>query len=165
MSIQSLLETMNKLQEAHEALLGLAQDKTQVLVHNDIDQLNTIVGKENKWVKMIAETNQQQVQLIGAYLISRGYNPNPKIMVSDLIKVIFKAEEKQALTEAQQSLVSTVLKLKERNEQNQKLIEQSLAFIDYSLDLVLGAPEDDAVYQNPLQQKSGNRSGIFDAKA
>ena len=78
--------------------LNLPRMKTPVLVSNDIDQLNMIVNRENKWVRAISEANQQRLQLVGTYLISRGYNPNPKITVSDLIKVIFKAEEKQALS-------------------------------------------------------------------
>lgn len=164
MSIQPLLETMDKLQEAHEALLELAKGKTEVLVSNDIDQLNMIVNRENKWVRAITEANQQRIQIIGSYLISRGYNPNPKITVSDLIKVIFKAEEKQALMEAQQKLLVTIEELKESNVINQQLIEQSLAFVNYSLDLVIGAPEDDMVYRNPNQVKSGNRLGMFDRR-
>lgn len=166
MSIQPLLETIDKLQEAHEALLELAKVKTPVLVSNDIDQLNMIVNRENKWVRSIAEANQQRLQLVGTYLITRGYNPNPKITVSDLIKVIFKAEEKQALSHAQQKLLATIKELKECNYINQQLIEQSLSFIDYSIDLVLGAPEDDVVYQNPnLQAYGTKRPGIFDTKA
>ncbi|MDQ0918575.1 flagellar protein FlgN [Paenibacillus sp. V4I5] len=166
MSIQPLLETMDKLQEAHEALLELAKGKTQVLVSNDIDQLNMIVNRENKWVRAIAEANQQRIQIIGSYLISRGYNPNPKITVNDLIKVIFNAQEKQALSQAQQLLLTTIKELKECNIINQQLIEQSLSFINYSIDLVLGAPEDDVVYQNPHQQANGpKRLGVFDTKA
>lgn len=163
-SIQALLESMEKLQEAHEALLELAKAKTPILVSNDIDQLNMIVNRENKWVRAIAEANQQRIQIIGSYLISRGYNPNPKITVGDLIKVIFKAEEKQALMEAQQKLVVTIEELKKENVINQQLIEQSLAFINYSLDLVIGPPEDDMVYRNPNRAKSGNRLGMFDRR-
>lgn len=166
MSIQPLLEIMNKLQEAHEALLELAQNKTPLLVSNDIDRLNMIVSKENKWLRLIAEANQQRVQCIGSYLISRGYNPNPNITISDLIKVIFKVEEKLALSQAQQKLVATIKLLKKENEINQQLIEQSLAFINYTIDLVLGAPEDDVVYQNPSHQTYGaKRAGLFDTKA
>nr|WP_275901704.1 flagellar protein FlgN [Paenibacillus sp. SYP-B3998] len=160
------METMGILLEAHEALLGLARDKTQVLVSNDINQLNMIVNRENKWIRIIAETDQQRLQLISAYLISRGYNPNPKITVSDLVKVIFKAEEKQALAQAQQKLLATIKELKASNNINQQLIEQSLSFINYSIDLVLGAPEDDVLYQHPHQQAYGTkRLGVFDTKA
>jgi flagellar biosynthesis/type III secretory pathway chaperone len=155
---------MDKLQEAHEALLELAKVKTPVLVSNDVDQLNMIVNKENKWVRAIAEMNQERIQIIGSYLISRGYNPNPKITINDLIKVIFKAEEKQALMETQKKLLATINALKESNVINQQLIEQSLAYVNYTLDLVIGAPEDDIVYRNPNQTKAVNRLGIFDRR-
>jgi len=166
MSIESLLKTMSRLQETHEALLGLAQEKTQVLVRNDVDHLNMIVNKESKWIRVIAEANQERIQFIGSYLLSRGYHPNPKITVADLIKIVFKAEDKQALSEAQRQLLATISKLKELNDVNQQLVEQSLSFINYTVDLVLGAPEDDIVYQHPSQQNYGvKRPGLFDTKA
>ncbi|MEW9702583.1 flagellar protein FlgN [Paenibacillus sp. SI8] len=166
MSIQTLLDTMDRLQEAHEALLELAQDKKQILVSNDVEQLNLIVNKESKWIRVISEANNQRIQLINSYLISRGYNPNSLITVSDLIKVIFNAQEKQALTQAQQKLLAAVKQLKSANTFNQQLIEQSLSFINYTVDLVLGAPEDDVIYHNPNQQAYGTkRLGLFDTKA
>lgn len=103
MSIQALLETMERLQESHESLLELAQDKTQIIVSNNLEQLNLMVNKESKWIRVISEANQQRILLINSYLISRGYNPNPLITVGDLIKVIFNAQEKQALMQAQQN--------------------------------------------------------------
>lgn len=166
MSIQPLLELMDKLQETHEALLELAEVKTQILVDNEIDRLNIIVNKEKKLVRAISETDQQRTQFIGGYLISRGYNPNPKITIGDLVKIIFKAEEKQALKEAQQKLLTTVVELKKLNVRNQQLIEQSLAFIDYSLDLYLGSSDDDYTYSHPVQSvRSTARVGLFDTRA
>lgn len=165
MGIEALLETMSKLQEVHAALLELANEKTPLLVRNDVDELNMIVNKESKLMRSITDLDQQRIQAVSEYLLARGYNPNPKITISDLVKIIFKAEDKQALLEAQKSLVVLLEKLKERNTLNQQLIEQSIAFIDYSLDLVMGAPEDDVVYQHPHQSKNGNRLGVFDTKA
>ncbi|CAN7158327.1 flagellar protein FlgN [Paenibacillus sp. LjRoot56] len=165
MGIEALLETMNKLRDLHVALFDLAVEKTPILVRNAVDELNAIVNKEGKLLRGIAELERERIQRINEYLLARGYNPNPKITISDLVKVIFKADDKLALAESQKNLVATLAKLKERNSLNQKLVEQSLAFIDYSLDLVIGAPEDDMMYQNPQRQKSNNRLGIFDTRA
>lgn len=165
-TIQALLDTMDKLLGLHESLLELANDKTQMLVRNEVDKLNQIINKESKLVRLIAEIEQERVQVINEYLLSRGYNPNPKITISDLVRVIFKAEDKQGLSKVQMSLLQVLLELKKRNAINQQLIEQSLAFIDYSLDLVLGAPEDDVVYQKPNHRTYGmKRLGILDTKA
>ncbi|MNP70174.1 FlgN protein [compost metagenome] len=77
-----------------------------------------------------------------------------------------KAGEKQALIQAQTQLLEVLEKLREANKLNQELAKQSLAFIDYSLNLLVGA-EDEAVYHNPHQQTPGygKRSGFFDSRA
>ncbi|OCT13148.1 hypothetical protein A8709_20605 [Paenibacillus pectinilyticus] len=165
MSIQELIHIMEQLLETHESLLVLSEEKTQLLVKNDVEKLNLIVNKESKLVRKVVELDQQRLLEISNYLISRGYNPNPKITVSDLIKLIFKAEEKQALLQAHNRLMPVLRQLHDVNKTNQQLINQSLSFIDYTIDLVLGPSDDSIVYRNPAQQKSDIRSGIFDTRA
>ncbi|WP_079415146.1 flagellar protein FlgN [Paenibacillus ferrarius] len=165
-SIAQLLEVLENLISIHQTMLELAAQKTPVLVNNQVVELNTIIHKENKLIKQIEELERMRVQLTGEYLISRGYNPDPKVRVSDLIKIIFKAEEKKALSEVQARLLDVMTEMKKQNEVNQKLIEQSLAFIDFSLDLFVKTPEQDAFYQHPNQSGYNSvRNGIFDTKA
>lgn len=165
MSIQPLITIIEKLLEAHETLLELSNEKIKIIVTNDIDRLNLIVNKESKLVRHIGELDQQRFQEISKYLISRGYNPNPQITVSDLIRLIFKAEEKQALLNAHNLLMAQLENLRQVNKSNKQLIQQSLSFIDYSIDLVMGPSEEDVVYRNPSQQKSDKRLGMFDRRA
>lgn len=165
MSIQPLITILEQLLEAHESLLELSSEKTQELVSNNVNQLNLIVNKESKLIRHISELDKMRFHEIGKYLISRGYNPNPQVTVSDLIRLIFKAEEKQALLHAHKQLMVVLEKLKEINISNQQLIQQSLSFIDYSIDLVMGPSEEDVVYRNPTLQKSDKRMGMFDRRA
>ncbi|KRF33992.1 flagellar protein FlgN [Paenibacillus sp. Soil787] len=166
MSISVIVETMEELISLHDALLETSKEKTPVLVDNRVDRLNKIVLKESKLIKRIEEINQLRIQLIGEYLLSRGYRPDPRVKVSDLIKVIFKAEEKKSLTDIHERLSNKIKELKQVNELNQNLIEHSLSFIDYSINLLMNTPEQDAVYSNPHQQYYASaRSGWFDTKA
>lgn len=166
MSIQPLINVLDQLIALHEELLKCAEEKTPVLVKNEVTTLNDIVHKESKMVKHMEELERKRVQSIGEYLISRGYNPDPRVTVGDLIRIIFKADEKKLLQVRQQALLKIVKKLQSVNELNAQLIKQSLHFIDYSIDLIVGAPEDDAMYQNPNQQRYGQRrQGVFDSRA
>lgn len=166
MSFQALLQTMNALKDAHNSLVDLAEQKKHVLIHNQVDQLMQIVGKENKLIKLIGELDQERIRVIGEILMEKGYKPNPRVTVSDLSKIIFNVDEKKGLLELQKELLATIHKLRKMNAVNQQLIEQSLAFVDYSLDLFVGPPEDDVVYHSPQQQThTGKRPGLFDAKA
>lgn len=166
MNIATLLEMLEQLIELHQVLLVLAKEKTPVLVNNQVDELNSIVHKEHKLIKQVEELDRRRVQLTGEYLISRGYNPDPRVRVSDLIKIVFKAEEKKALSDVQKRLFDSITELQKQNELNQKLIEQSLVFIDYTLDLFVKTPEQDAFYQHPNQSPYITvRTGLFDTKA
>jgi flagellar biosynthesis/type III secretory pathway chaperone len=165
MTIQNIAEIMGQLIEAHETYLAYGQEKTPVLVQGNIDQLIAITNKESKIAKQIVELDKQRVQAINEYLLARGYRPDPKITIGDLIKIVFKAEEKKLLMDAQMSLFTILMKVKDLNEANARLIEQSLAFIDYSLDILTGESDMEVTYQNPQQQKSAQRFSTFEGRA
>ncbi|WP_284643212.1 flagellar protein FlgN [Paenibacillus silviterrae] len=166
MSFQALLETMSALNEIHNTLLELAEQKKHVLINNQVEQLTQIVTKENKLLKQIGELDERRVEVIGEFLMEKGYKPNPRVTVGDLTKIIFNVEEKKQLTDAQKQLMGTIRKLRDLNQLNQELIQHSLAFVNYSLDLIVGPPEDDVLYQNPqLQSNAPKRQGLFDTRA
>jgi flagellar biosynthesis/type III secretory pathway chaperone len=166
MSIQALVETMESLIEVHASLLDLAKDKTPVLVENQVDKLNQIVNHESKLVKRVVELDQQRIQITGEYLLARGYRPDSRVTISDFIKMIFKAEEKKTVQDVHLKLSLILIELKDINSLNQKLIDQSLAFIEYSLDIISGPFEDDTVYHHPAQQVGVyKKSSYFDTRA
>lgn len=170
MSVQKVIKVLNELIEIHQELLELAEQKRHVLVHNQVDQLNQIVQEENKRLLLVSELEMRRMEAIRQSLIQRGYHPNPRITVSDLIRLIFKAEDKKALMKAHEALLTTLNMLQEHNRINRQLLEQSLAFIDYSLNLMIGMREDASLYRHPAAsspQHPGrtNRAGVFDTRA
>jgi flagellar biosynthesis/type III secretory pathway chaperone len=157
---------MTKLIQVHLTLLDLAEQKTNILLSNQVDKLNQIVNKETTLMKQITLLDLQRIEDISGLLMEKGYKPNPKITVGDLIKLVIKVEDKKLLSDAQKQLLDTIDKIRELNHLNQKLIEHSLAFIEYSMDLVLGPSEDEVVYKNPSHQQLGlKRNGMFDSRA
>lgn len=167
MSFEALIQTMDELNEVHSNLLELAEQKKHVLIHNDVDQLTQIVGKETKLMKRIGELDEQRIEAIGRFLIEKGYKPNPRVTISDLTKIIFNIDDKKLLLESQKQLLGTIRELREKNRLNQQLIEHSIKYIDYSLDLIAGPPLDEVVYHNPQHQVSANMKSNrrFDTRA
>jgi flagellar biosynthesis/type III secretory pathway chaperone len=165
MSIPGLMQTMNQLIQIHITLMELSEQKTKIIVLNKVDQLNQIVNKETSLMKRITELDHQRFNDISDFLIEKGYKPNANITVGDIVKLVVKADEKKHLIDSQRQLLSIIDKLRELNHLNEKLIEQSLKFIDYSLDLLLSPADDDAIYHNPsLNNKGMKRIGMFDSK-
>lgn len=165
MAVGPILDVMSQLIVAHEQLLALGEQKTDIIVRNNVEELNKIVGKESRLAAHIAELDQMRITVVGQYLTAKGYRPHPYITVSDIVKLIVKVEEKQKIQETQRKLFDIIKRLKAVNKQNQQLIEQSLAYIDYSIDLIVGPPDSDAIYHHPEQQPIARRSGLFDTRA
>lgn len=166
MPIPGLVASMDRLIELYGQLLTLAKQKTGILVHNEVEQLNQIVHKETQLMKQVTESDRQRVEAIGEVMRQKGYTPNSAITITELMKLIFNAEDKQAIAERQKHLLAVIDELRQVNALNQQMIEQSLAFIEHSMDVVLGPPDNDAVYQNPMQQAQGlKRKGYFDTRA
>lgn len=166
MAFQALTQTMTALTDVHITLLELAEQKKQVLIHNDVEQLMRIIARENKLMKQVEELILQRNEATGQFMIEKGYKPNPKVKISDLTRIIFNIEDKKLLIHLQKQLMENIRKLQEANQINRQLVEQSLQYINYSLDLISSPPEDDLVYQHPKQRAYGTRRpGLFDTRS
>lgn len=165
MSITAIVELLNEMTELHEELIQLSVNKRNVIMSNEVNELAAIVKKEAKLIKDISNLDQKRVVLVCEYMISRCYQPNTSITLSDLNKLVFKAEDKLQLSDARNKLESKLKELKETNLTNKQLVELSLNFIDLSLDLLTGSFEQELIYRNPNQQHGTKRnSTMFDSK-
>ncbi|MBP1965797.1 flagellar export chaperone FlgN [Paenibacillus aceris] len=165
MSITAIVDLLNEMTELHEELVQFSLGKRNVIMRNDVNELAAIVKKEAKLIKDISDLDQKRVVLVCEYMISRCYQPNPSITLSDFIKIIFKAEEKLQLLDARNNLELKLNELKEANLTNKQLVKLSLNFIDLSLDLLTGSFEQELIYKNPNQQHGIKRnSTMFDSR-
>lgn len=166
MTVQAIVQWLSQLNDIHLQLLELGERKKQVLIDNHVNELTHLTNQEANLMKQVAELEERWLAEIANFLEAKGYTPDPSMTMSDFTKLIFNEDDKEALTAAQHQLLATVEQLKELNALNQQLIEQSLSFIDYTLDLMTEDPADTITYENPTKQgKSGSGKGIFDTKA
>ncbi len=96
MTIQALAAILDKLDEINRTLLAIAIEKRSVLVANHVEQLNQLVNKENKLIRMAADLDRNRVEAVNQYLLARGYHPNPRITLGDLAKLIFLSRKKRS---------------------------------------------------------------------
>lgn len=166
MTISGVVGIMEQMIDLHHALLELSERKKSVLIRNDVDQLTQITARETKLIKQLSELEQQRISAVNDFFAAKGIRTPVHVTVSGLVRFVIKAEEKEKLTEVRDRLMSVIRKLKEANDLNRQLIQQSLEYIEYSVDIIAGAPEQEAVYHNPKQQNYGaQRTTFFDTKA
>ena len=166
MSLNRLVSVLDQLDLYHQQMLDLGQAKKTSIINNDIDTLIRILNQESKLIKSIEQADEERIQASYSFLNERGIKSQLNLTVSELARLIFDIEEKQTLLDTQAHLKSTLDQLKQVNILNQQLLEQSLEFIEFSLDVMLDKPNQDITYQHPAAHQSyGTRQkGLFDRR-
>ncbi|GAB6991330.1 flagellar protein FlgN [Paenibacillus pini] len=167
MSVQSLVNLLEQLDVAHKYMLDLAILKKKAVMDNNVDSLIRLMNQETKGMKQIELLEQQRVSEAQQFLQACGIKSQLNLTLTEISRLVFDIEDKQKLLQIQKQLSETMTQLKEANDLNQKLMEQSLSFIDYSLEVMVGRPNQEATYQHPSERNSGlgSRAGIFDSRA
>lgn len=166
MSVERLIDALNQLDVIHGTLIELADRKREALVRNDTTEVSGITNKETKLSREIEDLLREQTAATNEFFRAKGFQPTRAITVTELARMVTDLVQKEALLNARDRLAAKVAVLQKKNELNQQLIEQSLAIINYSIDLILG-PDEEPIYRNPaaIPPNGLKRSGYFDSKA
>ncbi len=165
--IQDIIRIMEELKVAHDDLLILENQKKEALVHDLADELVKLLHKQTKLVRKISGLEQDRQQVVEQWLSQKGI-PNGRMMLANLIKLVPHHKEKESLRRLGGELQDLVEKIREINQFNQQLIEQSLSLIDFTLRLVTDEPERYMTYgrgETPVKPSSAGVRSFFDTKA
>jgi flagellar biosynthesis/type III secretory pathway chaperone len=166
-NLYKVVEILEQLIAEHERMLKLARHKKDVLIKGAINDLARILQFESRCINTIQSLELEREKCISLYLMQRGIRKET-CYISDLIEMAGSTEMKQALERCQKRLGEVIGELKSLNDLNQKLIEQSLAFVNMTLEEMTAPPEQEHVYQkvnarqNPYTKAA---RGFFDSKA
>lgn len=163
--VNSIIRSLAQMTNLHEELITLAEEKKDAIIQNDVNQLSSIMTRETRISKRIQaeEVNLQESSM--NFLQEKGIRSKLKLTVSEVMRLVFDVNERESLSYERNRLVETINRLKLLNERNQELIKQSLSFIDFSLNMYIGA-EDYGFYQPDPKQVTVNKSNrLFDSRA
>ena len=164
--INELLVVLNDQAENYENLLGLSQEKHEVLVQNDVKSLQKITNVENIIVGNNQKLEKKRVKIIRdiSMVLGRKEDEMTLTLLAELIK---QQEEYAPLVEVSQRLRSVVDQLKEANESNKTLLALSLDYVEFTMNLIRGASSD-GVPDNYITSSNlglgDSGSALFEAK-
>lgn len=168
MSLQALSHNLREIVNTNQQIYDLAMQKKEVLIAGDIEALATLVQRESELIKVISALENGRQQLVNTIIAEYRLTQTEPIRVSDLLAVLPNSEAKTELGQLFDELSKLLSDLGVANQLNQELIENSLQFVNYSIDLFTD-PEDDRVYQKPIAHDNGTapyqRRSIFDTRA
>ena len=134
MSIANIVVTLEKLEKMHKSLLELALAKTEYIKQGDMEKLDQLIKNEQAHVAAINKLEQQRQSMVTDYLRAKGIALTDTPSVADVINAAENNESKESLVNVRERLVTLLNQLKIQNELNQKMVLNSLQFINVTLD-------------------------------
>jgi flagellar biosynthesis/type III secretory pathway chaperone len=166
--IDELIDVLEKEYVVYQQLIPIAEEKTQVIVKNDLTSLQEITGKEQIAVDQInaLEHKREGIMVNIRTVINRKTGDfNLKTLIGLMEK---QPKEQKALSIIHDNLKSTIQRLVEANSRNKSLIQQSLEMIEFNMNFIQStrmSPGNNTYTKGASQYDAQtSRTGMFDAK-
>ena len=163
--VKSLKEAREE--KEYQDLILLSREKTPVLVKGDLEKLQKITDAEQFVIGKINKLEKRRTEVVTDIALVLGKNKDT-LKVTEIAELLnSQPEEQKRLLEIYDKLKDTLNKIQTVNDLNRELVNESLDFIKYNLDLFKSA------YQEPVTgnytKEASNAStvpgaGVFDAK-
>jgi flagellar biosynthesis/type III secretory pathway chaperone len=157
---KQLIELLEKHVKLHKGLLELAKKKTEVLKKGDMEALSGIMKEEQKYIAAINQIERERIQVVEAMISGE----EERTLTACISRT--EGTERTMLEKLRDELSAVISELKNINLLNQQLIQQSLQFVNMTLDMIMPQPQD-INYGTPNKTPNpyeGGRS-LFDSKA
>lgn len=152
--VQQLRECLKKHIHVQQAVLQLAQQKKQILIYGPMQDLEPLVNQEVQLIRQMKTLEEKRISLLD----------NQHQSMLEWIQALHP-EHQEELLQLRYQLRSVIMEVKQANELNQQLIDQSMKYVQYSID-VLTEDEVELTY-SPVQKNfmQGRQRSLFDGKA
>ncbi|MDO5402253.1 MAG: flagellar protein FlgN [Eubacteriales bacterium] len=165
--IETLTDVMNRENAEYSKLLELAKNKTEAIVKGDVENLQEILGREQKLIDSIGRLDEERESNVKD--ICNVLNlPYGQIKVNQIVQMLEgKPKEHDALLEAHLGLKRTLELMMKVNENNKLLLKESMDMIEFELNLARSAvmaPQTATYGRGAYEQTDTAAAGSFDAK-
>jgi flagellar biosynthesis/type III secretory pathway chaperone len=165
MTVDRLIHTLQQLDDHHREMIDIANEKKQAIIKDDVNGIIQIMNQESRILKKIEISEAERIVACNQLLKDRGIKSQLNLTITELTRLVFDPEEKQKLQQAQLQLSTTLAEVKQINDLNQQLIQQSLNFLEFSLELFGGRQDQEVTYHHPADKFGGvQRPGLFDTR-
>lgn len=162
--VNAVIDILKKEHSYYKDMLELSKSKKRLIIEGKVGELDKIVKLEQNMIFNVGQLEKKREEAVVKLCSALGVN-NDQTMISELARLL-KPELKNELEKIQRELQGTLSELKSVNDLNGQLLEQSLEYIDYSINIIAGAGmETGSLYEDMSKNKSKtSKKNIFDTK-
>ncbi len=160
--IDKLIMALEKDCEIYTEILRLGEEKKQIIIDGDIDQLEKMTKREHALIASLMKLEEIRDKIVTELMKQTGLS---SVNVLDDIIDIVDDSSKVKLEGTKRKLSNLMKDVKDVNETNGSLIKQSLDMIEFNVNLISSIGETETNYggkANINYDKNGRSA--FDAK-
>ncbi|MFD1032806.1 flagellar protein FlgN [Metaplanococcus flavidus] len=157
-----MVAALDGLITVQEGLIICADNKKAALIERSVEDLNKITIEEKKLVKQLEQAEQERMAVMES--ISQ---EQPAASFQSFLDQVPSEQERHKLESQLKTLQELTGELQAKNKINDRLLKDSMGFVQHMIDQITQSQQQQFNYQSPTGQKNsqtGNR-GFFDTKA
>ncbi len=131
-----LIEILEEENRVYSDILDISRRKTRIIVDGKVDQLDRLTRTEQQMVIGIGRLEKEREGIIRQLAGHMGVER--KDINIDMLRDRLRGGLKDRLSKAKDEIGKTLDELKKVNELNSQLIQKSLEYIDFSINLIAG---------------------------
>lgn len=153
---------MKELKKNHDQMLDLSKQKTEYVKKSEMKQLQTLLLKERKVLRIVEQQEQKRMEAVDAWLHNQDMGTD-EATVTNMLNFVENEQDKQTLKHVSLQLAETIVKLKQQEKLNHDLITQSMQFVQLSMNLL--QPSIQNMNYGKKDDAGSIKRSVFDSKA
>lgn len=162
MSVHPIIQALEKLIKLHEGLVDSAKEKTELIKAGSVDHLQTLLVKEHKYIQALDQAETKRKKTVEAWLEHQGITLN-HATITAILETLSDEQAKEDLERTAVKLTNMITHLKQQEQLNQALIQQSMQFVELSLEIM--KPSIRHMNYGGKQASGSPERSVFDSRA
>lgn len=162
-NMEKIIYALENEEKIYQKLLSLSEEKKKFIIEGKINEIDRILQIENSLILEINKLENEREEAVIKLANEMGL-PRENLTVTYVCEVV-KDPRCDSLKEITHRIGDVLAKLKEVNDVNGKLIQQSLEYIKFSINLITDSLEPhDGIYEAKTHEDKDKKVSLFDAK-
>ena len=156
---QELLKRFNRLRTCYEDLFTALKEERKYLPKAKVDELQIVVQQIEKNVLIIDKERKDLLAFLKKYT----GNKAPSLDIKDLLRYISPMYHYEFQT-VYEDVTRLIEEIKRYGKENRFLIEDSLNFIEETIQTVMGAQENNVTYDEEMKLRKRKHNNLLFSK-
>jgi flagellar biosynthesis/type III secretory pathway chaperone len=163
--VNAVIDILKKEQGCYKDILELSRTKNKLIIEGKVAELDKIVKLEQSMIFNIGQLERKREEEVAA--LARVLNlSDTQLPISELMNML-QPELRKGLEDIHAKLKETFSELKSVNDINGQLLEQSLEYIDFSINMITSSSAPTGSLYEDINVRGKDKQGkknIFDTK-